>query len=288
MGALALGGQIFGPDEYVVMGIVNTTPDSFFDRGATFDPAAALDRVARLVSEGAAIVDVGGVKAGVGPEVDVSEEIRRTAGLVERLRERFPDLVISVDTWRSAVADVLCRAGAHLINDTWAGYDPGLVDVAARHDVGLVCTHTGGMTPRTNPHRPAYADPMAAVIETVTGLADRAVRAGVRRERILVDPTHDFGKNTWHSLALTRRLDELVNTGWPVLVALSRKDFIGETLDLPADERLTGTLAATAIAAWHGARVFRAHDVVQTTQTLDMVASIRGVRPPARARRGLA
>lgn len=288
MAALELGGRRFGPDNYVVMGIVNTTPDSFYDHGATFDPEAALDRVARIVAEGAAIVDVGGVKAGVGPEVDVTEEIRRTAGLVESIREHFPDVVISVDTWRSPVADVLCRAGADLINDSWSGYDPGIVDVAARYDVGLVCTHTGGMTPRTNPHRPAYADPMADVIGTVTALADRAVRAGVRRERILVDPTHDFGKNTWHSLALTRRLDELVDTGWPVLVALSRKDFVGETLDLPPGDRLTGTLAATSISAWLGARVFRAHDVAQTRQTLDMVASIRGTRPPARPRRGLA
>lgn len=288
MGALVLGARRFGADDYVVMGIVNATPDSFFDRGATYDPAAALDRVERLIGEGAAIIDVGGVKAGVGPDVDVSEELRRTAGLVESIRERFPDVVISVDTWRSPVADVLCRAGADLVNDTWAGYDPTLVDVAAAHGVGLVCTHTGGMTPRTNPHRPAYDDPMRAVIDGVTTLAERAVRAGVRRDGILVDPTHDFGKNTWHSLALTRRLDELVATGWPVLVALSRKDFVGETLDLPPDDRLTGTLAATAIAAWHGARVFRAHDVTATRQTLDMVASIRGVRPPARPRRGLA
>jgi dihydropteroate synthase len=110
----------------------------------------------------------------------------------------------------------------------------------------------------------------------------------VRRDGILVDPTHDFGKNTRHSLELTRRLDELVTTGWPVLVALSRKDFIGETLNVPADERLTGTLAATAISAWHGAQVFRAHDVAATRQVLDMVASIRGTRPPAVARRGLA
>jgi dihydropteroate synthase len=110
----------------------------------------------------------------------------------------------------------------------------------------------------------------------------------VRRDGILIDPTHDFGKNTRHSLELTRRLDELVTTGWPVLVALSRKDFVGETLDLPAGDRLEGTLAATAISAWHGARVFRAHDVRATRRVLDMVASIRGDRPPAVARRGLA
>jgi dihydropteroate synthase len=125
------------------------------------------------------------------------------------------------------------------------------------------------------------------VVATVTEAAARAVQAGVRPDGILVDPTHDFGKNTRHSLELTRRLDEIVATGWPVLVALSRKDFVGETLDLPPDQRLEGTLAATAISAWHGARVFRTHDVRATRRVLDMVASIRGTRPPSVARRGL-
>jgi dihydropteroate synthase len=129
---------------------------------------------------------------------------------------------------------------------------------------------------------------VADVIETVTRLADRAVELGVRRDGVLIDPAHDFGKNTRHSLVLTRRLDELVATGWPVLAALSNKDFIGETLDLPVDQRLDGTLAATAISAWLGARVFRAHQVRPTRQVLDVVASIRGDRPPAVARRALA
>jgi dihydropteroate synthase len=126
------------------------------------------------------------------------------------------------------------------------------------------------------------------VTGTVTGLAGRAVALGVRADGILIDPTHDFGKNTYHSLELTRRLDELVATGWPVLVALSRKDFVGETLDVPPAARLEGTLAATAVSAWLGARVFRAHDVPATRQVLDMVASIRGDRPPAVSRRALA
>ena len=131
-------------------------------------------------------------------------------------------------------------------------------------------------------------DVVADVIDTVIGLADKALAAGVRRDGILIDPTHDFGKNTWHSLELTRRLGELADTGWPVLVALSNKDFIGETLDRDKDRRLPGTLASTAISAWLGARVFRAHNVAETRQTLDMVASIQGNRPPAVARRGLA
>jgi dihydropteroate synthase len=197
-------------------------------------------------------------------------------------------LPISVDTWRAAVAEQAVAAGADLINDTWAGADPDLVGVAAATASAIVCSHTGGLGPRTDPHRVSYDDVVADVISTVTAAAERAVAAGVRPDGILVDPTHDFGKNTRHSLELTRRLDELVATGWPVLVALSRKDFIGETLDLDASERLEGTLAATAISAWHGARVFRTHDVAATRRVLDMTASIRGDRPPAVGRRGLA
>jgi dihydropteroate synthase len=219
--------------------------------------------------------------------VGVAEELARTRDVVAAARERHADLVISIDTWRSEVADELCALGADLVNDTWAGHDPELAAVAAQHGAGLVCSHTGGLPPRTDPVRPTYPDVVAAVIETVTGLATKAVAAGVRADGILIDPTHDFGKTTAHSLELTRRLDELVATGWPVLVALSNKDFVGETLDLPKEARLPGTLAATAISAWHGARVYRAHNVAQTRQTLDMVASIMGTRPPAVQLRGL-
>jgi dihydropteroate synthase len=122
----------------------------------------------------------------------------------------------------------------------------------------------------------------------VVGLAERAAALGVRRDGIVIDPGHDFGKNTRHSLTVTRELGRLVETGWPVLVALSRKDFVGETLDLPAADRLEGTLATTAVSAWLGARIFRAHDVRATRRVLDMVASIRGDRQPAVSRRGLA
>jgi dihydropteroate synthase len=284
---LLLGNRDFGDDGTAVMAIVNRTPDSFYDNGRTYDERAALDRVAEVVAQGADMVDIGGVKAGYGDDVDVEEELRRTASFVGQVRSAYPDLVISVDTWRAEVARELCRRGADLLNDTWAGADPDVAEVAAEFGVGLVCSHSGGLGPRTDPHRVRYDDVVADVVTTVTGLAERAVSLGVPRERILIDPTHDFGKNTYHSLELTRRLDELVATGWPVLVALSNKDFVGETLDLPTDQRVVGTLAATAVSAWQGARVFRAHQVAETRQVLDMVASIRGTRPPSRATRGL-
>ena len=285
---LTLGHRSFGDADLLVMAIVNRTRDSFYDGGATFAEDAALDRVRSVVAAGADIVDIGGVKAGPGEVVEVDEEIRRTVPLVAKVREEFPDLVISVDTWRAAVGREVCAAGADLLNDAWGGFDPELAEVAAEHHAALVCTHTNGAAPRTPPHRPAYDDVVAAAIESTVGLAERAVSLGVARESVLVDPAHDFDKNTWHSLELTRRLDEMVAAGWPVLVSLSHKDFVGETLDLPVDRRLVGTLAATAVSAWHGARVFRVHDVPETRQVLDMVASIRGTRPPARAVRGLA
>jgi dihydropteroate synthase len=272
----------------VVMAIVNRTPDSFFDRGATYGLAAAVERVDRVVAEGADMVDVGGVKAGPGEDVAAGEEIRRTVDQIAANRAAHPALPISIDTWRAEVAREALAAGADVVNDAWGGVDPALAAVAAEAGAGLVCTHAGGLPPRTRPHRVRYDDVVADIVARTTTLAEAAVAAGVDRERVLIDPGHDFGKNTWHSLEATRRLDELVATGWPVLVALSNKDFVGETLDVPLEERLTGTLAATAVSAWLGARVFRAHDVVATRQTLDMVASIRGDRPPAHTVRGLA
>jgi dihydropteroate synthase len=285
---LRLGRRTFDDAETIVMAIVNRTPDSFYDKGATFEDRAALEAVARAVGDGAGIVDIGGVKAGPGAEVDAAEEIRRTASLVAAIRSQF-DVVVSVDTWRAEVGRAVCGEGADLLNDAWGGHDPELAAVAAEHGVGLVCTHTGGATPRTRPHRVTYDDVVADILTRTVAEAERAVALGVSRESVLVDPGHDFGKNTRHSLEATRRLPELVATGWPVLVSLSRKDFVGETLDVaaPAD-RLVGTLAATAVSAWLGARVYRAHDVAATRQTLDMVASIAGTRQPAVARRGLA
>jgi dihydropteroate synthase len=285
---LRLGARTFAAGEFAVMAIVNRTPDSFFDRGATFAADAALAAAEQAIADGADIIDIGGVKAGPGADVDATEELRRTIPTVAAVRERFGDVVISIDTWRAEVAREAVAAGADLLNDTWAGADPKLAEVAAETGAALVCSHAGGLTPRTRPHRIAFDDVVADVVATVTRLADRAVSVGVRRDGVLIDPAHDFGKNTRHSLEITRRLDELVATGWPVLVALSNKDFVGETLDVPLNERLDGTLAATAVSAWLGARVFRAHQVRQTRQVLDMVASIRGDRPPAVTRRGLA
>ena len=287
-GPLRLGRREFPPEQRLVMAIVNRTPDSFYRPGVTWDEGAALERVHAAVAEGADILDVGGVPAKPGPEVTVAEEIRRVVPFVASVRAAYPDLVISADTWRHEPARAVCEAGADLLNDTWSGWDPKVADVAAQFGAGLVCSHVGTLTPRTRPFRPFFADVMADVTERVLGLAERARRAGVDPARIVIDPAHDFGKNTWHSLELTRRLGELTATGWPVLLSASRKDFVGETLGAPVEDRLAGTLAVTAVGAWLGARIFRAHDVRATRQALDMVAAIRGDLPPAIGVRGLA
>jgi dihydropteroate synthase len=291
-GALRLGKQEFGPGRLLVMAIVNRTPDSFYPGARQLADDVAAEAVGRAAAGGAEIVDVGGVKAGPGETVDEAEELRRVVPFVERVRVTHPDLLISIDTWRTGVARRACAAGANLVNDTWAGHDPGLPEVAAEFGAGIVCSHTGGALPRTQPHRVRYGDTPEGVVDDVLGTlraaAARATAAGVDPASVLVDPTHDFGKNTWHGLALVRRTADLVALGYPVLMALSRKDFIGETLDLGVEDRLEGTLAATAVAAWCGAKVFRAHDVVATRRVLDLVASVRGERPPANAVRGLA
>ena len=257
------------------MAVINRTPDSFFDRGATSEFGAALDAASQAVADGADIIDLGGVRAGPGEEVSQAAEIDRVAGLVTAIRERHPDIVISVDTWRGQVGEVVAAAGADLLNDAWGGADPRLAEVAAKAGVGLVCSHAGGLPPRTRPHRPAYADVAGDVTGYVLDYAERAVVAGVRPSSILVDPAHDFGKNTWQSLELTRRLGELAGTGWPVLAAVADKDFIGETLGLPVDQRAEGTIATLAICAWLGARIFRVHDVPAARQALTAVAELQ-------------
>ena len=272
------------------MAVINRTRDSFWRGNRHAELATAMDALHRAVADGADSIDVGGVRAGEeGEEVTAAMEIERVVPFLEEARAAYPDLVLSVDTWRVEVAEA---AGAYidLVNDTWQGAEPELVHVAAAIGAGYVVSHTGGLPPRTDPRAVTYPpEPDGVLVDVLRVLregAERARTAGVPRERILLDPTLDFGKTTLHSLTLLRHSAEILALGFPVLQALSRKDFIGETLDLEADDRLEGTLASTAVAAWLGVAAFRAHDVRSTRRVLDMVASIRGDRPPARSARG--
>jgi dihydropteroate synthase len=272
--------------QVAVMAVVNRTPDSFYDRGATFALDAAVAAGEGALAEGADWVDVGGVRAGPGPQVTEAEELRRVLPVVEALRART-DAVVSVDTFRAGVARRALAAGADVVNDPSGLRDPEVAEAAAEAGAGLVVTHTGG-PPRTRPHRPAYVD---VVAEVGAFLADRAAVArqrGVPAERLIVDPGHDFHKNTFHSLELTRRLGELAGLGYPLLVALSNKDFVGETLDVPLDGRLEGSLAAAVVSVLQGANIVRAHQVQATVRAVRMTEAILGRRRPAATRRGLA
>lgn len=287
---LALGSTVLDLERRcAVMAIVNRTPDSFYDRGRTAELDAALRHALAQVEAGADIVDVGGVKAGPGDEVSVEAELERVVPFVSAFREHS-DVPLSVDTYRAAVAAAALDAGADLVNDVSGMVEPEIADVvAARPGTGLVVMHAGG-APRTRPFRPTYLpDVTTVVVERLAALAAEAQRRGVPAEQIVVDPGHDFGKNTAHSLELTRRLPEIAALGHPVLVALSRKDFLGEVLGegVGPDERLEASLAAAVLSLCGGARIVRVHDTAATVRALRTAEAILGWRPPAVSARGL-
>ncbi len=270
-----------------VMGIVNRTPDSFYDRGATFAFDTALAHARRLVAEGADIVDVGGIKGGPGAAVGVAEEIDRVVPFVAALREVEPDVLVSVDTFRAPVADAALAAGADIVNDVTGLHDPEVLDVVVARDAGYVAMHHGG-EPRTRPFRRHYVpDLTIAVVEHCRALTGRAIAAGVPPTRLIVDPGHDFQKTTYHSLEISRRLPELTALGFPVLVALSNKDFIGETLATPLERRVDGSLAAAVFSILRGAHLVRVHEVQRTADVVRMTEALLGWRDPAVAVRGL-
>ena len=268
----------------LVMGIVNRTPDSFYD-GGRVGLRESVDHALRLVDEGADLLDIGGVRAGPGPEVAEEEELGRLLPVVEALARR--DVVpISVETSRSAVARRALEAGAAIVNDVGGLEDPTLADVCAETGAALVLMHNGGQI-RGRPRHPRYEDVVAEVAADLEDLAGRAMARGVRPSAIVVDPGLDFGKTTMHSLEIMRRLDELVRGTWPVLVAASRKDVVGETLGLPVQERLEGSLGLAALAAAAGAAILRVHDVRASARVVAMVEAVSGRRGPAAPIRGL-
>lgn len=270
-----------------VMGIVNRTPDSFYDRGATFALETAVAHARQLVAEGADLIDVGGIKGGPGAEVTVADELDRVVPFVEALREVEPGVLVSVDTFRAPVADAALAAGADVVNDVTGLHDPEVLDVVAAHGAGYVAMHHGG-EPRTRPFRVSYEpDVTTAVVAHCRRLAERAVAAGIAPGRVIVDPGHDFQKTTAHSLELSRRLPELAALGHPVLVALSNKDFVGETLDAPLEARVDGSLAATVFSILRGAHLVRVHQVARTVDAVRMTEALLGWRRPAVETRGL-
>ncbi len=263
------------------MAIVNRTPDSFFDQGATFALDRAVAHALRAIELGADWVDVGGVPFGRGPAVSVEAEIDRVVPVVEAVLAVRPGAVISVDTNRAAVARAAIRAGAAVVNDTSGLADPEMAGVIAEGGAHVVITHSVG-PPRQEKPPARFDDVVDEVRAFLQERVGRAEAAGIPRSRIIIDPGHDLDKNTLHSLELTRRLHELGGLGLPLLVAVSNKDFIGETLDRPKHERLAGSLAALTACILAGARIVRVHDVAQSVDAVRMTEAILGLRPPAR------
>jgi dihydropteroate synthase len=277
-------GRLIGSERCLVMGILNRTPDSFYD-GGRVDLDEATEHGLRLVSEGADLLDVGAIKAGPGEEVSGDEERRRLLPLVEAM-VRETDVPIAIETGRPRVAAEALELGATILNDVSGLADDGLARVAAEHRAWLLLMHNGGQI-RGRPRHPRYQDVVSSVISSWREMAARAQGLGVPPARILVDPGIDFGKTTFHSLELLRRLRELREAGWPLLVAPSRKDVIGETLELPVEERLEGTLALVAICARECVDIVRVHDVAAAARVVRMIEAVDGRRAPAAPVRGL-
>jgi dihydropteroate synthase len=267
-----------------VMGIVNRTPDSFYD-GGRVELGAGVDHALRLVDEGAHIIDLGAVKAGPGAPVGAAEEAARLLGMVESITS-VTDVVLSVETARSEIAASAMAAGAAIINDVSGLADPDLAAVCAKTGAALVLMHHGGQI-RGRPLHPRYDDVVADVRTELWRLAGAAQLAGVERESIVIDPGLDFGKTTYHSLEIVRHVSELTDGEYAVLVAPSRKDVIGETLGLPPDERLEGTLALVVIAVLGGVDIVRVHDVKAAVRAVRMAEAVTGRFDPATPLRGL-
>ena len=275
-----MGGRTFDFDrEVAVMAVINRTPDSFFDKGATYALDKAVEAALRAAKAGADWVDIGGVPFGRGPVVTLEEELERVVPVVAAISAQS-DVVISVDTFSAAVATAAIAAGASVINDTSGLFDPEMASAVAITDATLVLTHSMS-PPRAEPPKPEYGDVVHDVIEFLRDRIARANAAGIPDERIIVDPGHDLNKNTFHSLELTRRLHEVVALGYPTLAAVSNKDFVGEMTDRKQGERLEGSIAAAVFCIIEGARIIRMHDVPATVAAVRMVEGILGWRAPA-------
>ena len=254
------------------MGILNRTTDSFFDRGAHFEMDRFLARAEQLVKEGADLLDVGGVKAGPGPEVTAGEELDRVVPAVAALTSRF-DVAVSVDTWRSEVARAAFAAGACVGNDISGFADPDYLAVAAAAGASVVATHIR-LLPRIPDPRPLYDDVVVTVGDELVGLARRAEAAGIPADRVIVDAGLDLGKTADQSLTLLRASDRLARLGWPLLLSASNKTFLGVVLGLDIDSRREASLSAAALGVTLGCRVVRAHDVLGARRVCDAVAAI--------------
>jgi dihydropteroate synthase len=256
------------------MGVVNVTPDSFYDGGRHASTAAAIAHARRLADEGADLLDIGGESSRPGSDaVSLDDELARVLPVLDALRDLA--LPISVDTTKPAVMRAAIAAGASMINDITALAVPGALDAVAASDAAVCLMHMRG-EPKTMQADPAYADVVAEVREFLLARAGACVAAGIARDRIAVDPGFGFGKTVEHNLALLRELGAIAALGFPVLAGWSRKSSLGRITGRGSEERLAASLAAALIAAQHGARIVRVHDVAATRDVLAVLAAVQG------------
>ena len=281
--AVALGPQRFDVrHRALVMGILNRTPDSFFDQGAYFDFDGFLAKAEQLVDEGADFLDVGGVKAGPGPEVNEAEELERVIPALEALSARF-DVPLSVDTWRAAVLREALAAGAVVGNDISGFADPEYLPVAAAAGASVVATHIR-IGPRVPDPEPVYDEPVVdAVARFLRTRAEAAEAAGIPRERVMVDAGLDLGKTEPQSLELLRGHDRLAALGWPLFLSASNKRFLGDLVGTTVDDRRDASRAAHTLGIALGSRILRAHDVRGARRTADVMAAVLAARAEASA-----
>ncbi len=256
----------------LVMGILNRTPDSFYDHGATFELDDLVARAEKLAGEGADVLDVGGVKAGPGPEVSEAEEIDRVVPAVEAVRSKV-GLPVSVDTWRASVAREAYAAGAVMGNDISGFSDPAYLPAALEAGAAVVATHIR-LAPRVPDPDPHYDDVVAEVRSFLADRAGRARAAGIEADRIVVDAGFDLGKTARQSLELLRASGSLAELGYPLLLSASNKSFLGELFDLGIEEREDASLAAAAVGIALGCRIVRVHDVVGARRVCDAIEAV--------------
>ncbi len=258
------------------MGILNVTPDSFSDGGDFANAETAVAHADRMVADGATMIDVGAESTRPGaPPVDPSEQIRRAVPVIRRIRRNHPHVGLSIDTQSAEVARAALDAGADAVNDISAlRHDPAMAGLVAERGAVAILMHMQG-TPATMQINPTYTDVVAEVADFLRNRAAAAGSAGIARNRIIVDPGIGFGKTVEHNLQLLRHLSEIVDAGLPVLVGTSRKAFLGRILSLPNPrDRLAGSLAAAAAAVLAGARIIRAHDVLETVQAVRVIEAL--------------
>jgi dihydropteroate synthase len=270
---LDLGGRRYDlRHRALVMGILNRTPDSFYDKGATFELDKLYARAEELVTDGADILDIGGVKAGPGPEVTAAEELERVVPVVAGLTARF-DTPVSVDTWRASVARAGYAEGAVMGNDISGLADPDYALAAAEHGAAVVATHIR-LAPRVADPEPHYDDLVRDVTEFLLDRAGRARAAGIPAERIVLDAGLDLGKTAAQSLTLLRASPTLAGLGYPLLLSASNKTFLGKVLDLELTERREASIGAAALGIAWGCRIVRVHDVKGTCRARDALAAV--------------